>query len=113
MNPTFRRRRHDDAVRYIVYVMWLVGYSQRSIAFALSMRTKQVAGIIQNSEYRDRASMSDGDRAIKLGELQVIRLDDAGDKLDDGILDRIGFTIRSLSARQSRAGTKRKVRGRG
>lgn len=27
MKPIFRRRRHDDAVRYVTYVMWLVGYS--------------------------------------------------------------------------------------
>ncbi|MBN9235143.1 MULTISPECIES: hypothetical protein [Phyllobacteriaceae] len=112
MKPIFRRRRHDDAVRYVTYVMWLVGYSQRSIAFALGMRTKQVAGIIENSEYRARSSMSDEDRTAKLSELEAIRLDDAGAKLDGGILDRIGFTARPLDRRQSRASLKRKVRGR-
>jgi hypothetical protein len=107
--PVFLRRRHDDAKRYVIYVLWLVGYPQRWIAAALNLRTKQVAGVIGNSEYRDRASMSDADRQAKLRELEAIRLDDAGAKLDGGALDRIPFKILPLDARQSRGTLKRRV----
>lgn len=110
--PIFRRRQHDENDRYIIYVMWLVGYSQRLIAFALKMRSKQIAGIIQNSDYRDRASMSDDDRADRLAELEAIRIGECGAKLDGGVLDKIGFQIRPLAGRQTRAGLSRKVRGR-
>lgn len=97
-------------MRYVVWVLWLIGYSQRAIAAAVGLRTKQVAGIIYNSgEYRDRASMTEEERASKLDELAAIRIED-GVKLDGGALDRVPFAIRPLGVRQARGPLARKMR---
>ncbi|QIO64806.1 hypothetical protein [Rhizobium leguminosarum] len=89
------RSHHGDRVKYVAYVLWLIGYTERTIAIALSLRTKQVAGIIGRSEYSGRSQMSDQERREKLKELEGIRLDQ-GEPIDDGMLDRVPFTILPL-----------------
>ena len=106
----FRQTRHPERTRYIVYVLWLVGFSQRAIATATGLRTKQVSGIIEGSIYKDRAAMDDAFRQRCLSDLKAIRFDEQGKALDGGALDRIGFRIRPLDARQSRGPLRRKVR---
>lgn len=91
------RRQHGDRVKYVAYVLWLIGYSERTIALSLSLRTKQVAGIIGRSDYAGRKFMSDDERTEKLKELESIRLED-GDPLDDGMLDRVPFQIIPLGS---------------
>ncbi len=86
------RRQHGDPVKYVTYVLWLMGYSEGTIAKTLSLRRKQVAGIITRSEYAGRSAMTDHDRSEKLKELQEVRYED-GVPLDGGMLDRIGFEI--------------------
>jgi hypothetical protein len=102
--------RHSERVRYIVYVLWLIGYSQRAIAGALKLRTKQVAGIIEGSVYKDRAAMDDRFRQDRLDDLKSIRFDEAGVALDGGSLDKVPFRIKPLSDRQHRGPLARKLR---
>ncbi|QPC87100.1 hypothetical protein GA830_10375 [Mesorhizobium sp. NBSH29] len=106
----FRRQVHADRTIYIVYVLWMIGHSHRTIAAALGMRSKQVAGIIHNSKvYRGRAAMTDDERRQHLEDLRVIRAGDDGQTIDNGALDRIPFKVRPLKARQGRGPLKRKV----
>lgn len=108
----FRRYTHDDAIRYTVYVLWLVGYSQRAIGAALRLRKTQVAGIIANSPYKGRALMERAELLQHLADLKDIRMDDAGAPLDGGRLDKIAFEPRPLNGRQKRHFLRRgKVRG--
>lgn len=107
----YRRFRHDDRTIYVVYVLWIIGYSQRAIAVALRLRSKQVAGIIHNSGvYRDRAAMTDSERAQRLSDLRAIRFDENGTPLDGGALDKIPFALRPLTGRQAQGPLRRKVR---
>lgn len=103
------KRRHDDAQKYVIYVLWLIGHSERTIARTLGLRTKQVAGIISRSEYTGRSSMSDQEREILLGELREIRFED-GVPLDGGKLDKIPWEIRTLGESQLRGPLRRKIR---
>lgn len=91
------RRRHGDSVKYVVCVLWLIGYSERMIASVLSLRPKQVAGIVTRSEYGGRSGMSDQIRAEKLKELESVRIED-GVSLDGGMLDRVPFVIKPIGA---------------
>lgn len=86
------RQRHGDRTQYIACVLWLIGHTERTIAQVLSLRTKQVAGIIGRSGYAGRASMADSERAEKLKELETLRYDD-GKAVDEGLLDGVKFTI--------------------
>ncbi len=97
MRTKIRSSHHGDRVKYVAYVLWIIGYTERTIALALSMRTKQVAGIIARSEYTGRSSMTDQQRKEKLKELEEIRLDN-GEPLDDGMLDRVPFVILPLGS---------------
>jgi hypothetical protein len=91
------RKQHGDRVKYVAYVLWLIGYPERTIALALSLRTKQVSGIIGRGGYGGRAFMTDQERAEKLKELEDIRMED-GEPLDDGMLDRVTFKIIPLGS---------------
>lgn len=101
--PVFRRRKHDDRVLFVVSVLWLVGYSQRMIATSTGLRPKQVAGIIRAAGYENRAGMTDEERQAELHDLEAVRI-------DGGALDKVGFTIRPLEARQSSGVLRRKLR---
>ena len=103
------KRRHGDAEKYMVYVLWLIGYSERSIAIILEMRTKQVAGIIGRREYKNRSAMTDQERRILLDELREIRCED-GVPLDGGRLDKISWDLRPLGESQLRGPTRRKMK---
>lgn len=91
------RSHHADRVKYVACVLWLIGYTERTIALALSLRTKQVAGIIGRSEYTGRSKMTEQERKEKLKELEDIRLIE-GEPLDDGMLDRVPFVIVPLGS---------------
>lgn len=101
------RRRHTDPQRYTILVLWLIGFSERSIADVLMMRPKQISGIVNRSEYRDRSGMTDDERQELLDELFQIRLDENGDPLDGGKLDRIRWVIRPLRATQRRGNARK------
>ncbi|EBV3599776.1 hypothetical protein BO068_004765 [Escherichia coli] len=102
---TFSRRRHDEGLRYVIHVLWLTGFSARAIAAQLKMRTKQVAGIIDGSDlYRNRAAMTEQERAGCLQDLEQIRMSDDGAKLDRGLLDRCSFKPLPLTGRQTMRG---------
>ena len=103
------KRRHDDAQKYTIYVLWLIGLSERSIGITMGLRPKQVAGIIGRSEYKCRSSMTDQERKMLLAELKAIRLED-GTPLDGGKLNKISWEVRPLGESQLRGPLRRKMR---
>lgn len=102
------RRRHADPDKYVIFVLWLVGYSERSIAIVMGMRVKQIAGIVGKSEYAGRANMTDQERRKLLSELKDIRMDD-GFPLDGGKLNRISWELLPLGKAQLRGPLKRRM----
>ena len=106
-----RRIRHGEDIKYIAYVLWLVGFSERSISIVLGIRRKQAAGIIAGSEYANRSAMTVTERQSKLDELKAIRLDNDGQPLDGGRLNRCTFSARPLRDAQRRGPTRRRMRG--
>lgn len=90
------RRRHDDATRYCVWCLWLIGLSAGSIAKTLLIPRSAVLGLIARSDYAGRSSMTDQERRILLSELRDIRFED-GRPLDGGRLDGINWTVQPLS----------------
>lgn len=102
------RKKHADPQKYVIYVLWLIGFSERSIASILMLRHKQIAGIVNRSEYKDRSSMTDEERQAHLMELADIRFEN-GVPLDGGKLDRIRWEVRPLRVQQLRGPTRRKL----
>ncbi len=90
------RRQHGERSKYVIYVLWLIGHSEATIAKVLSLRRNQVTGIIARSEYAMRSAMSDQERSEKLKELQEVRFDE-GKPLDEGLLDEVTFKILPLT----------------
>lgn len=95
-------------MKYIVYVLWLIGHSERTIAQVLCLRSKQVAGIVGRSEYAGRSFMSDAERAEKLKELEEVRFED-GKPLDGGTLDRVEFRILPVGERALKGPLRRRL----
>lgn len=104
------RKRHGEDVKFVIYVLWLIGHSERTVAKVVNLRTKQVAGIIHRSEYAGRAFMTDAIRTEKLKELADIRMED-GAPLDGGLLDRVEFTIIPTGSDRAAAGPLRRLLG--
>lgn len=103
------RQRHDDRTQYVASVLWLIGHSERTIAQVLSLRTKQVSGIIGRSGYAGRKTMPDAERLEKLLELKELRFD--GDvSLDGGLLDNIAFDILPIGSAVRRGPLRRGMR---
>lgn len=91
----------NDRTRYIVFVLYMAGFTMSLIAQRVSLRTKQVAGIIASSEFTNRAAMSIEERDAKLAELKAIRKGEDGRDLDGGILGDDAFKARPLKGRQN------------
>jgi len=96
------RAGHRDATIYIVWVLWLIGFSENSIAKVLTLRKKQVAGLVGRSPYTNRSEMGDPEREAALKALLSARIDEDGRPLDGGILDRIPMKIIPLRRTQRR-----------
>lgn len=95
----FRKvERHDDRTVYIVWYLWLVGFSERNAAAVASISPKQVAGIIARSSY-NRSKMSDAERQAELDKLLAVRFNN-GVPIDGGALDRAGTKIIPLRRAQ-------------
>lgn len=105
----FRRQGHSERTIYIVYVLWMIGHSQRTIAISMGLRTKQVSGIVYNSPYNDRASMSSDAVRSALADLKAIRFGADKVPIDGGALNKIAFEPKPLTARQQRGPLRRKM----
>lgn len=95
-----RPTKYSEAFVYVVYVLWMIGHSQETIARVLRLRKKQVAGIIDQSDYRNRSAMTGAKRQEYLDELKAIRVGADGVKIDQGLLDRVDFQVIALGGRQ-------------
>lgn len=95
--------RHSERDLYVVWVLWLIGLSEQSIALAVMKRPKQVAGIVARSPYCNRSAMTDEKRKVELDQLLSIRHGDDGRKIDRGFLDRVKLEIIPLRASQRKA----------
>ncbi len=86
-------------------MLWVIGHSQRAIAYVTGLRVKQVGGIVDKSEYRNRSAMADQERRRLLLELKDIRMDD-GFPLDGGKLNGIDWQIMPLTGAKRRPARK-------
>lgn len=102
------KKRHTDPDRYVIYVLWIIGYSERTIAHVMGFRTKQVAGIIGKSDFKNRSAMTDQERRMLLLEMAEIRIED-GVKLDGGRLDRIAWELLPIEGKQLRGPLRRRM----
>lgn len=94
--------KHSERTNFIVWCLWLIGFSERSIGQVTGLRRKQVSGLVGRSPYSNRSAMSDEDRQEKLYELLQIRVQEDGSTLDDGVLDKIPMKIIPLRAGQQK-----------
>jgi hypothetical protein len=94
------KTKHSDSSIYVVWVLWLIGMSEKKIGLVASKGGKQVAGIVSRSPYANRSAMSDDQRQKALDELASVRIGEDGKKMDGGILDRIPMKIIPLQGRQ-------------
>lgn len=97
---------HSDRTVYVAWALWLIGLSERKIAAVLLKRPKQIAGIVNRSDYANRSGMTDAERQAALDELAAVRHGDDGKAIDGGILDRVPMKIIPLR------GVQRKKRAR-
>jgi len=95
-----KRQKHSETTIYIVYVLWVIGYTQKAIAGVVGLSKAQVAGIVDASAYANRAAMSESDRTDHLADLWAIRFDAKGVSLDGGLLDKIVWDTMPLEKRQ-------------
>lgn len=95
-----RRTEHSDRTNYIVWVLWVIGFSEAGIGSVTGKRRKQIAGIVNRSPYPNRSSMSDEQRQKALDELLLARIGDDGKPIDGGVLDRVPRKIIALRGRQ-------------
>lgn len=91
--------KHRDATVYTVWVLWLIGMSERGVGMVAGLGKKQVAGIVTRSPYSNRSKMSDAERREKLDELWGIR-SEGGEPIDGGILDPLRDSFLPLRGRQ-------------
>ena len=93
-------RTSDEETKYIVYVMWTAGLSQKAIAMLTSLRKGKVVRIVQASEYSGRSEMSDAARRRAFDELMAVRRLAGHPALDGGFFDRIKIEFQPLTGRQ-------------
>lgn len=106
MPPKLEKRlvRHSDRTNYVVWVLWVIGMSEVSIAEVTGKRRKQIAGIVNRSPYPNRSSMTVAERQAALDELLLIRIGDDGKPIDGGVLDRVPHKIIALRGSQVKRG---------
>lgn len=78
--------RHPDHIRYVCWILWVCGFSERHIGMATGLRKGQVSGIINLSAYRNRAAMGDDKRQAEYVALLSKRYDEDGQPIDKGML---------------------------
>lgn len=78
--------RHPDHIIYCVWILWLVGFSESKIGMAVGLRKGQVSGLINQSDYRNRAAMGDEKRQDEYVKLLSKRYDKDGQPIDQGLL---------------------------
>lgn len=92
--------RHSEQAIYVAWVLWVIGVSEAGIAGVLGKRRKQIAGIVNRSDYANRSAMSIAERQAALGELLKVRFGDDGKAIDGGMLDRVPMKVMELRGRQ-------------
>lgn len=95
-----RKPKHADPTRYMVWVLWLCGHSQTAIAEALTLRRKQVAGIVDRMvgpplELKKREAMTWDERRALVEEMRAWR-DDEGRPFCRGRLKPAHFKVLPL-----------------
>jgi hypothetical protein len=102
MPPRVEKRlvRHSDRTNYVVWVLWIIGMSERGISEATGKRKKQISGIVNRSPYPNRSAMTDKERQAALDELLLVRIGEDGKPIDGGILDRVPHKIIPLRGKQ-------------
>lgn len=83
-----------------MWVLWLIGMSEKKIGLVAMKGGKQVSGIVSRSPYANRSAMTDQERQKALDELVSVRIGEDGKKIDGGILDKVPMKIIPLQGRQ-------------
>lgn len=92
--------KHGEARVYVVWVLWLIGLSERGVGLVAGLGKKQVAGIVGRSPYKNRSAMTDVERKTKLDELWAVRFDEQNKPVDGGILDKFYGKFLSIDGRR-------------
>lgn len=95
---------HGDQTIYVVWVLWLVGFTEQQIARRIGLSKKQVAGLVARSDYSNRSAMSYEDRQQRYQDLIQARFDDGGGSIDGGVLKSLPDRVLPLKGKQKRGG---------
>ena len=93
-----RKRMHTEQAAYCVYVLWLSGYSKRSVAERTGLSESRVRGIISRSPWRRRIDLAFEERQHLLDDYRAVRLDGCGRSIDDGLLDSFDWQCRPIES---------------
>ena len=97
-----KRSRHSVATIYTVWLLWLFGFTESKIGQALNLRKGQVSGIINQSDYRNRADMTHDQRQKEFDDLLLKRFDQNGYPIDGGLFRTLPEKILPLNGRGGR-----------
>jgi hypothetical protein len=95
--------RLSDSDRFVIWTLWVIGFSASSIAAVTGLPRKRVLNACNHSPYAGRSLMSDAQRKEFLQELKEIRCEN-GVAIDDGRLDKVRWEIMPLIGRKRRPG---------
>lgn len=98
-----RSPRLSDSDRFVIWVLWVIGYSASSIAAVTGLPRKRVLNCANHSPFSNRSGMSDAERRGNLEDLKAVRFEN-GQPIDGGKLDRIRWEIMPLTGRKVRPG---------
>jgi len=87
---------HTEQAAYCVYVLWLSGYSKRTVAERTGLSESRVRGIISRSPWRRRADFTLVERQHLVEDYRAVRLDGCGRPIDDGVLDSFDWQCLAL-----------------
>jgi len=93
---------HSDQVHYVVWVLWLIGFSEQQIGRRVGLNKKQVAGVVGRSPYSNRSAMTDVERQQQYQELVAARTDDGGNTIDGGFLKSLPNQVLPLGPQQKK-----------
>jgi len=94
--------RHSEKTIYIATVLWLKGHTVSMVSYWCGLRLKQVAGIIDRTEYNNRSAMTLQERQEALDLYREARFGPDGRAADEGALDKIDWVALPLEQDQER-----------
>ncbi|EFO30124.1 hypothetical protein TRICHSKD4_3699 [Roseibium sp. TrichSKD4] len=94
------KQKHSDDIVFTIYVLWVKGHAEATIAAFLGLTKGQVSGLINRSKYRGRGAWSDRERQRRLDILKSIHRKTDGQLQCGGRLNVFDWKIEPLGAGQ-------------